>query len=163
MDFDQGKAEAFESKLLGVLNGGALTLMTSIGHRTGLFDVMRGLDPSDSETIAKEAGLEERYVREWLGAMVTGEVVEHARRLGRAVAGRERGVDQIGEGTVAVAAGRLRTQGFLHDRDYSGFLGLRQAVMLGYPCGVPPGPVFSRAGNPRNRARRRPAGNRLRE
>jgi len=49
--------------------------MISIGHRTGLFDVMSGMPPSSVEEIADKANLNERYVREWLGAMVTGEVV----------------------------------------------------------------------------------------
>jgi hypothetical protein len=50
--------------------------MLSVGHRTGLLDVMRDLPPSTSQEIADRAGLNERYVREWLGAMVTGRVVE---------------------------------------------------------------------------------------
>jgi 2-polyprenyl-3-methyl-5-hydroxy-6-metoxy-1,4-benzoquinol methylase len=50
--------------------------MTSIGHRTGLFDVLRGLPPSTSEEIARKTVLNERYVREWLGAMATAGVVE---------------------------------------------------------------------------------------
>jgi SAM-dependent methyltransferase len=50
-------------------------LMSSIGHRTGLFDTMEELPPSTSEQIAEAAGLNERYVREWLGAMVTGGIV----------------------------------------------------------------------------------------
>jgi hypothetical protein len=50
--------------------------MASIGHRTGLFDTMSGLLPSTSEEIAKKAGLNERYVREWLGAMVTARVLD---------------------------------------------------------------------------------------
>jgi ubiquinone/menaquinone biosynthesis C-methylase UbiE len=49
--------------------------MISLGHRTGLFDTMRGLPPATSQEIATQAGLNERYVREWLGAMVTGGVV----------------------------------------------------------------------------------------
>ncbi len=36
--FDQDRAEAFAESLLDALNGGAIALMTSIGHRTGLFD-----------------------------------------------------------------------------------------------------------------------------
>lgn len=74
--FDSANAEAFAEQLLTALNHGALCLMTSIGHRTGLFDVMRGLPPSTSAEIAHKAGLNERYVREWLGAMVTAGVVE---------------------------------------------------------------------------------------
>ncbi len=76
-EFDQAKAEEFAERMLGLLNGGALALMTSVGHRTGLFDAMAGLPPSITEQIAAEASLNERYVREWLGAMVVGGIVEH--------------------------------------------------------------------------------------
>jgi 2-polyprenyl-3-methyl-5-hydroxy-6-metoxy-1,4-benzoquinol methylase len=74
--FDAAKAEAFAGELMQMLNHGALCLMTSIGHRTGLFDTLAGLPPATSVEIAQQAGLNERYVREWLGAMVTSGVVE---------------------------------------------------------------------------------------
>ncbi len=38
---------------------------------------MAGLPPSTSERIASMANLNERYVREWLAAMVVGRIVEH--------------------------------------------------------------------------------------
>ena len=63
-EFDQGKAEEFAERMIGLLNGGALALMTSVGHRTGLFGIMAGLPPSTTEQIAAEASLNERYVRE---------------------------------------------------------------------------------------------------
>ena len=50
--------------------------MISLGHRTGLFDTLRDLPPSTSEEIADAAGLNERYVREWLGAMLAGRIIE---------------------------------------------------------------------------------------
>jgi 2-polyprenyl-3-methyl-5-hydroxy-6-metoxy-1,4-benzoquinol methylase len=68
-------AEAFADRLVGVLNDATLALMISVGHRTGLFDRMAELPPSTSDQIAEAAGLHERYVREWLGAMVTGRIV----------------------------------------------------------------------------------------
>ncbi len=74
--FDRAKADAFSGKVLTALNNGALCLMVSIGHRTGLFDSMSGSPPARSEEVAARAGLNERYVREWLGAMVTGGVVD---------------------------------------------------------------------------------------
>ena len=74
--FNQAKAEAFAGKVLTALNNGALCLMVSIGHRTGLFDVMSQSPPARSEQIAARARLNERYVREWLGAMVTAGVVD---------------------------------------------------------------------------------------
>lgn len=74
--FDPAKAESFAGALLTAFNHGALCLMVSVGHRTGLFDVLGTLPPATSEEIAARAGLNERYVREWLGAMVTAGVVE---------------------------------------------------------------------------------------
>ncbi len=74
---DQGKAEAFAQGILGILNSGAIALMVSIGHRTRLFDTLAQLPPSTSQQIADSAGLNERYVREWLGSMVTGGIVEY--------------------------------------------------------------------------------------
>jgi ubiquinone/menaquinone biosynthesis C-methylase UbiE len=76
-ELDMAKAEAFGGQMVGLMNGCALTLMVSVGHQTGLFDTMAGLSPSTSEQLAKAAGLTERYVREWLGAMVTGRIVEY--------------------------------------------------------------------------------------
>lgn len=75
--FDSTKAEAFAEQMLGILNSGAIALMTSIGHRTELFDTMADLPPSTSQQIAAAAGLNERYVREWLGAMVTGHLIDY--------------------------------------------------------------------------------------
>lgn len=75
-ELDQAKSEAFAGRMMDVLNNAAVALMMSIGHRTGLLDVMRGLPPSTSMEIADKADLNERYVREWLGALVTAGVVE---------------------------------------------------------------------------------------
>jgi 2-polyprenyl-3-methyl-5-hydroxy-6-metoxy-1,4-benzoquinol methylase len=72
---DTKMAEAFAGRLLSALNDGAFCLMASIGHRTGLFDAMHDQAPQTSQEIASRAGLHERYVREWLGAMVTSGVV----------------------------------------------------------------------------------------
>ncbi len=79
---DAKRAEAFSEDLVDMLNKGALALMTSIGHRSGLFDAMSEMEYGSSEAIAAKAGLSERYVREWLGAMVTGGIVE-TRRNGK--------------------------------------------------------------------------------
>lgn len=74
---DKQRSKDFLATMLGIMNGGALALMCSVGHRTGLFDVMATLEPSSSTEIAAAAGLQERHVREWLGAMVVGGVVDH--------------------------------------------------------------------------------------
>jgi 2-polyprenyl-3-methyl-5-hydroxy-6-metoxy-1,4-benzoquinol methylase len=74
--YDPQKADAFATGMLRSLNGGAFCLMASIGHRTGLFDAMRDRPPMRPDEIASRAGLNERYVREWLGAMVVSGAVE---------------------------------------------------------------------------------------
>lgn len=70
-------SEAFADSLLDMLNQGALVLMVSIGHRTGLFDALGELPPATVETIAAHTGLDARYVREWLAALVTGGIIEY--------------------------------------------------------------------------------------
>lgn len=73
---DQAKAREFGGRMLNMLNDSFLGFMMSIGHQTGLLDTMSGMKPATSDEIARKAGLQERYVREWLGAMVTGRIVK---------------------------------------------------------------------------------------
>jgi SAM-dependent methyltransferase len=81
-DFDTAKAQAFGGKVLGFINGWSAAMCLSVGHRTGLFDAMAGLAPSTSQEVADAAGLDERYVREWLHALVVAGVIEHDRAAG---------------------------------------------------------------------------------
>ena len=72
---DSAKAEAFAGRMMSLLNEAFLGILVSIGHQTKLFDVMRELPAATSAAIATAAGLQERYVREWLGGMVVGRIV----------------------------------------------------------------------------------------
>ena len=74
--FDAERAEAFAGRMLDLLNSGALAVMISVGHRTGLFDALADLGEATSQALADAAGLDERYVREWLGALTAGRIVE---------------------------------------------------------------------------------------
>ncbi|MEV6104235.1 methyltransferase domain-containing protein [Streptomyces sp. NPDC051940] len=74
---DAARQEAFSELMVDILNKGGLALLISVGHQTGLFDTMSTLPPSTSDDIAKAAGLDERYVREWLGGMTVGGLVEY--------------------------------------------------------------------------------------
>jgi 2-polyprenyl-3-methyl-5-hydroxy-6-metoxy-1,4-benzoquinol methylase len=75
--FDKERCDAFGDKMVDILNGGSIALMISIGHRTGLFDTMAREGAVTSDDLAIAGGLNERYVREWLGAMFTGKIVEY--------------------------------------------------------------------------------------
>lgn len=73
------KREDFSKKLTDILNHGALNLAMGIGYRTGLFDVLDEFEsPRTASDIASKAGLDTRYVKEWLGVMVCGEIIELA-------------------------------------------------------------------------------------
>jgi len=76
-DLDYAKLEGFGSRMLDMLNGAAAALMLSVGHRVGLFDTMARMPASTPSELAEAAGLEERYVREWLGAVSCAGIVEY--------------------------------------------------------------------------------------
>jgi SAM-dependent methyltransferase len=73
----QREQPTFGEQMIRILSDASLALQISIGHQLGLFDTMAGLAPSTSREIADAAGLDERYVREWLGAMTTGRLVHY--------------------------------------------------------------------------------------
>lgn len=73
---DETRIEAFVEQLFGTYVSGMVNLMVDIGHRTGLFDALAEA-PATSEQLAQRAGLNERYVREWLGAVATAGIVDY--------------------------------------------------------------------------------------
>jgi SAM-dependent methyltransferase len=75
-------AQEFAGKLLGIYTGGVLTKLIDIGYQTGLFEAsVEGAATSDE--LAARAGLDERYVREWLGAMATSGIFLYDAASGR--------------------------------------------------------------------------------
>ena len=70
-------AEEFTERMVTTIDNASLALLLSVGHQTGLLDTMAGLSPATSTQIAEAAGLNERYVREWLGGMTTGHIVDY--------------------------------------------------------------------------------------
>ncbi len=76
-DNSSAQRDAFAGKMVDILNGGAVNAAMAIGYRTGLFDVMDTMAlPEPEGTIGEKAALHPRYVREWLGVMVTAGIVE---------------------------------------------------------------------------------------
>ncbi len=77
----ENQTDSFEKYLLDIMNKSALSLMLSVGHRTKLFDVMSQIPPSTSHEIASKSNLNERYVREWLSAMVTSGIIDYEPKM----------------------------------------------------------------------------------
>lgn len=79
-ELDAQKLEAFEARMADTLNAAATALMLSVGHQVGLFDTMTTMAAATAGEIAANAGLSERYVREWLGAVACAGIVEYDSR-----------------------------------------------------------------------------------
>jgi 2-polyprenyl-3-methyl-5-hydroxy-6-metoxy-1,4-benzoquinol methylase len=75
-------AEEFSERMVAAIDSASLAILMSVGHQTGLLDTMAGLPPATSAQIADAAGLNERYVREWLGGMTTGHIVDYDAETG---------------------------------------------------------------------------------
>jgi SAM-dependent methyltransferase len=74
---DKAKREQFINQLMGYVSGAAVSGMIYIGDRVGLFKAMAGAGPLSVTETAAKAGLQERYVREWLSAMAAAGIVEY--------------------------------------------------------------------------------------
>ena len=72
----EAEVAQFAERLLGLYTGALLSAMIDVGHRTGLFEAA-ALGEVTSEELADRAGLQERYVREWLGSMVTSGIIDY--------------------------------------------------------------------------------------
>src|SRR5437868_6286332 len=74
---DQAKAEAFVGKVLADTAALAVTVLSSIGDRLGLFKSLAQLGPATSEELAGRAQINERYTHEWLSAMASAGYLEY--------------------------------------------------------------------------------------
>lgn len=74
--FDEARAEEFGGRLFGMLTDSVTILMIDLAGRTGLFAALAE-GPGTTGALAERAGLQERYVRECLGGLVTASIVDY--------------------------------------------------------------------------------------
>ncbi|MFQ5933834.1 MAG: methyltransferase [Dehalococcoidia bacterium] len=74
---DEAKLEEFMHQVVGNLSGTVVTTMSVIGDRLGLFKDLNSNGPATSAELAARAGINERYAREWLGAMASAGYLEY--------------------------------------------------------------------------------------
>jgi 2-polyprenyl-3-methyl-5-hydroxy-6-metoxy-1,4-benzoquinol methylase len=68
----ENTTEAFAGQVITELSATISGVMTSIGHKLGLYKAMAGAGPMTSRQVAGLTNLTERYVREWLNNQVAG-------------------------------------------------------------------------------------------
>jgi 2-polyprenyl-3-methyl-5-hydroxy-6-metoxy-1,4-benzoquinol methylase len=77
MEIDMGD---FAEKMIDILNYGALNLAMGIGYENRIFDVLEDLNrPVTIDELSEASGLNRRYLKEWLGVMAMGKIVELSR------------------------------------------------------------------------------------
>ncbi|MGM0611119.1 MAG: class I SAM-dependent methyltransferase [Thermodesulfobacteriota bacterium] len=66
----------FAQKMADILNCGALNLAMAIGYKNRIFETLEDMGrPATAAEIAAASGLNDRYLREWLAIMVTGQII----------------------------------------------------------------------------------------
>ena len=75
---DHEAARALALKTWQYKQGELVSLMIYLGRRTGLLNTVAATGPADSTAIAEGAGLDERWVREWLEGMAAAGLIERS-------------------------------------------------------------------------------------
>ena len=77
VQLDQEKLEAFLERIVLDVGTAMRGGLMYIGDRLGIFAALAQSGPVTGAELAQRTGLDERYLREWLGAMATAEYLEH--------------------------------------------------------------------------------------
>lgn len=101
-EIDEARVEEFAERLFGFYTSGILVYMIDLAHRTGLFETLAAGSGTSAE-LAARAGLNERYVRECLGALVTGDLVTYDAATGTYTLPPEHAVCLTGMGSQNLA------------------------------------------------------------
>ena len=72
---DPKKIDEFTDKALSYLSGAGVSALIYIGDRLGLYRTLSDAGPSTSADLAAKAGLDERWVREWLHGQASAGLV----------------------------------------------------------------------------------------
>jgi len=101
-ELDEARIERFAERLLGRYTDSLVTLMIDLADRTGLFGALAA-GPCTSQELAARAGLQERYLRECLGALVTARIVDFDPGTRHYLLPTEHAVCLTGDGSLNLA------------------------------------------------------------
>jgi SAM-dependent methyltransferase len=77
MKIDEAKLQSLMQKTVGDLGAAMSSVLVNLGDRLGLYKALAEAGPSTSAQLAARAGLDERYVREWLAAQAASSYVNY--------------------------------------------------------------------------------------
>lgn len=106
LDQEQIKQMAF--RVIGDTSGTFTMALAYIGQRLGLFRAMAGAKPMTSGELAQKMGLQERYVREWLKAMVASEYLNYDPSTGKYAMTAEQAFVLVNEDSPMFVGGMIQ-------------------------------------------------------
>lgn len=77
MTINVNPTEVFAGQVVGDVAAAMSGMLTSLGHKLGLYKAMAGAGPLPAVALADKTGLNERYVREWLNNQTAGGYVTY--------------------------------------------------------------------------------------
>jgi 2-polyprenyl-3-methyl-5-hydroxy-6-metoxy-1,4-benzoquinol methylase len=102
---DLNQALQFAFKVVGDLASAMNTPLIYIGDRLGIFKAMADGNPVTSEELAQKTGLTERYIREWMKAMIAAEYLIYNPETRRASLSQEHALVLAQEGSPVFVMG----------------------------------------------------------
>jgi hypothetical protein len=76
-ELDWGKVKAFAGLMTNDLGAAMQGALTYIGDRLGIFKALAAAGAVTVAELAQRTGLNDRYLREWLGAMTAAKYIEY--------------------------------------------------------------------------------------
>jgi 2-polyprenyl-3-methyl-5-hydroxy-6-metoxy-1,4-benzoquinol methylase len=135
---DQGKFEALMGKALTDIGGALSLLMAYMGDRLGLYKTMEANGPGTSAEIAAAAGLDERYVREWLSANAAAGYIGYESASGRFTLSPEAALVFAADGDPRCLQGFFQAVKSVYDDEEKSTAAIRAGTGLGWgersPC-----------------------------
>lgn len=78
-ELDLGRLEAFAGQVMGDIGGSLALLLAYLGDQTGIYRALRDGGRCSCANLAQRAGVDQRYLQEWLSAQAAaGYVTFHA-------------------------------------------------------------------------------------
>jgi len=132
---------AFAGRVLDDMAAAMAGFMCALGDRLGLFAALAAAGPATSAEFADRTGVDERYVRDWLGSLGSRGYLELDRPSGRYALGPEQAMVLAAEGTPLFMGGAFE--------QLTGVIGPLERVLCAARegTGVPPdayGPAMHR-------------------
>jgi SAM-dependent methyltransferase len=135
---DQGRFEALMGKAMTDIGGAMGVLLAYLGDRLGLYRAMAQAGPGTSAEIAAAAGLDERYVREWLSANAAAGYVDYDAAARRFSLSPEAELIFAAEGDPRCLQGFFQAVKSTFDDEEKSFEAIRTGAGLGWgdrsPC-----------------------------